>query len=334
MSYQETIDVESIKADAEELGRETPFPNAFIRKAANVWMEEAKTKPVPNKLFDEFWYESEFCFLFADTNVGKSILAVQIAERIAAGHSEAPAQKVLYFDFELSEKQFERRYSQDYEYHYLFSENFERVEIDIDGIQPDKFKDENEWIDYSFNLTLAESEAKIVIVDNVTYMRSELERSNVASDMMKMLKSIKKKYDLSILALGHTPKRDMTKPLSKNDLGGSKMLINFADSSFAIGESMKDKGLRYLKQIKARNGEYRYDTENVMVMQIAKDYNFLEFQPIDFSSEYGHLKKLTDKEREELPARIRELSYLPQREIARSLGISVGTVNRHLKKDE
>lgn len=51
------------------------------------------------------------------------------------------------------------------------------------------------------------------------------------------------------------------------------MLVNFCDSAFAIGESTKDKGTRYLKQIKARNTEIIYDSENVMVFEVTKDSN-------------------------------------------------------------
>ncbi|HEX8287853.1 MAG TPA: AAA family ATPase [Pyrinomonadaceae bacterium] len=338
------IDYNSIKEEAELLAYEPPPQSAFAVKSAADWLAIAKNQRVPKKLFDEFWYESELCFLFADTNAGKSILAVQIAEMIASGKSEAEAQKVLYFDFELSAKQFERRYCQIiktddkeiYGNHYDFSERFFRVEVDIDAMQPERFKTEAEWLDFSFNLALAESEARIIIVDNITYMRNELEKSGIASEMMKLLKTLKKKYDLSILALGHTPKRDLSKPISKNDLGGSKMLINFADSCFAIGESFKDKNLRYLKQIKTRNGEHRYDAENVYVHQIAKDYNFLEFQPLDYAPEKEHLKSLTDKERGELPEQIRNLKNmlgLSQREIAKRLGISPSTVNKYLKAD-
>lgn len=327
------IDYASIKEEAELLTFEPQAASAFAVKRASEWIDEAKNQAIPNKLFEEFWYESELCFLFADTNAGKSILAVQIAERIAAGKSEAEAQKVLYFDFELSAKQFERRYSDNYTNHFEFNENFFRVEVDINALLPERFKDESEWLDYSFNLALAESEARIIIVDNITYMRNELEKSHIASGMMKMLKNLKTKFDLSILALGHTPKRDLTKAISRNDLGGSKMLINFADSCFAIGESFKDKNIRYLKQIKQRNGEQKYDTENVFVTQIAKDFNFLEFQPLGFSQEKDHLKTLSDKEKAELPEQIKVLSYLPQREIAKRLGISVGTVNKHLKAD-
>ena len=92
---------------------------------------------------------------------------------------------------------------------------------------------------------------------------------------MKYLKELKTKYGLSILALAHTPKRDASKPLTRNDLQGSKMLINFCDSSFAIGESAKEHGVRYLKQIKARNTEIVYHTGNVLLANVTKKGNFL-----------------------------------------------------------
>jgi hypothetical protein len=80
-------------------------------------------------LFSEFWYEQELCILFADTNVGKTILAVQIADSISRGcpipgfKLEAQKQKVIYCDFELNDKQFQGRYSRNYGEPYVFSDN-------------------------------------------------------------------------------------------------------------------------------------------------------------------------------------------------------------------
>ena len=115
------------------------FPSLFKIQDANVWLENAKLRPVPKMLFGEFWFEGELCILFADTGKGKSILAVQIGNSISKGVSigiftlETTKQKVLYFDFELSDKQFEARYSirqGDYfTNHYTFDENFKRGEI-------------------------------------------------------------------------------------------------------------------------------------------------------------------------------------------------------------
>lgn len=66
-------------------------------KTANRTILEASLLPTPRALWDSFWYEGELSCLFADSNVGKSILAVQIADRIAR------TDDVLYLDFELSE---------------------------------------------------------------------------------------------------------------------------------------------------------------------------------------------------------------------------------------
>ena len=77
-------------------------------KTANRTILEASLLPTPRALWDSFWYEGELSCLFADSNVGKSILAVQIADRIAR------TDNVLYLDFELSEKQFQLRYTNEH----------------------------------------------------------------------------------------------------------------------------------------------------------------------------------------------------------------------------
>ena len=151
--------------------------------------------------------------------------------------------------------------------------------------------------------------------------------------LMKALIRLKKKYHLSILALAHTPKRDLSRPLTVNDLQGSKMLSNFADSIFAIGESAKDKNLRYLKQIKARNTEEIYHAEYVATCQITKPDNFLMFEFLNFGNEREHLKVLSDTDKADLIQQVKNLSASgeSQRKIAGELGISLGAVNKYLK---
>ena len=56
-----------------------------------------------------------------------------------------------------------------------------------------------------------------MIIDNLTYLKNETEKAKDALPLMKHLKALKRKYGLSILALAHTPKRDATKQLSRND---------------------------------------------------------------------------------------------------------------------
>lgn len=324
------------------------FQNLFKVQPASKWLDEAKKRPIPKMLFGEFWFEGEICILFADTNVGKSILAVQIADAISKGKSisgiplETEAQKVIYFDFELSDKQFEARYSEksaesDYfANHFQFHKNFYRAEIDPNADIEHKFGTFENYLNHSLKYTIADTGAKILIIDNLTYLKNETEKAKDALPLMKHLKELKRKFNLSILALAHTPKRNMLFPLTRNDLQGSKMLINFCDSSFAIGESTKEKGLRYLKQIKVRNGEVKYDSDNVCLCQIEKPTNFLHFEMIGFGNERAHLKELNSKDRDDLIEKANKLSDDGKslREIASELDVTHTTVRRYLKKKE
>jgi predicted transcriptional regulator len=311
----------------------------FTVMPANSWIELAKTRPIPKMLFGAFWFEGEVCILFSDTNLGKSILAVQIGNSISRGEQiygfqlESPKQPVLYFDFELSDKQFETRYSIQFENHYQWKENFLRVEINPDAFAPDTVSNE-EYLSYSLEQSIVKTGAKILIIDNLTYLKNETEKARDALPLMKQLKSLKKKYDLSILALAHTPKRDLSKPITRNDLQGSKMLINFCDSSFTIGESQKDKNLRYLKQIKQRNTEQIYDADNVCLCQIAKPCNFLQFEFLDFQTEREHLKEVTEQDKGQRMAEAVELRKQGQSNsaIAQQFGVSEGAVRKWLKK--
>lgn len=309
----------------------------FTVMPANKWIDQAKIRPIPQMLFDSFWLEGELCILFADTNLGKSILGVQIANSISKGklipgfRLEASKQSVIIFDFELSDKQFEARYSKEFLDHYSFDKAFFRSEINPDIEVPEDRTFEDFVID-SIEIAIKESEIKIVIIDNITYLSSETEKARSALPLMKKLKAIKVKYGISILVLAHTPKRDLSKILTRNDLQGSKMLINFCDSCFAIGESMLDKNIRYLKQIKSRNTNIVYDTENVCVCEIEKPKNFLQFSFLRFGKEREHLRQPNDNDRENLAEKIKTLhkQKLSLRRIAAELNISHMTVSRVL----
>ena len=326
--------------DIEQAVNETSTPDIkglFTVKTASRWIEQAKTRPIPKMLFGEFWFEGELCILFADTNLGKSILAVQIGNSISRGEQirgfklETQKQPILYFDFELSDKQFENRYSIKFEQHYCFDDNFIRVEINPDAEIPENQNIEN-FLNQSLERSIIETGAKVLIIDNLTYLKNETEKAKDALPLMKHLKALKNKYGLSILALAHTPKRDLSKPITRNDLQGSKMLINFCDSSFSIGESHSDKNLRYIKQIKQRNTEQIYDADNVCVCQIDKPLNFLLFEFVNFGKEWEHLKQQTEKDKESLNEKVTELKQQGRslREIGAELGISHMKVKRVL----
>lgn len=174
---------------------------------------------------------------------------------------------------------------------------------------------------------------KIIIIDNLSWICNASEKGDAAGRLMVNLVRMKKKHGWSLLIIAHTPKRPLSSPIDQNTLAGSKKLINFFDSAFAIGRSAKDEALRYIKQIKIRNGSLEYGADNVIVADISKENGFLKFNHIGYAKEREHLKEVTEKDESDERSRILELHRQgrSQREIGRELGISASKVNRVLK---
>ncbi|QQL48822.1 AAA family ATPase [Mucilaginibacter ginkgonis] len=309
----------------------------FEIRCANEWMDVGCRRPPPKMLFDNFWFENELCILFADTNVGKSILAVQLGNCLANGNdiepfkTETAACPVLYVDFEQSAAQFEARYTV-YDGPYKFSPRFFRAELNAAAGHVRNYIDR---VHYCIEEGLRKTGAKVLIIDNLTYLANQAGQIGDALSMMKFLKTIKSKYHISILALAHTPKRNQTRPITNNDMHGSKMLINFCDSAFAMGRSQKNSNIRYLKQIKQRNSSEVYGEGRVCLFTIERSGGLLRLCPAGYEPEHEHLQKanyITIADRQAAKKMFSE--GLSKRQIALQLDIARSTVRRILEEEE
>lgn len=290
-------------------------------KSANRTLSEASMLKNPKQLYGEFWFEHEIGCLFADSNVGKSILAVQIAEDIAK-----TGETVLYFDFELSEKQFQLRFTDEEGKLHKFPSNLYRVQPDMNLIATLEVPFEDalmENIEHAANAT----NAKVLIIDNISILCNQMEKGEDAAMLVQRLRTLKNKYGFSILIIAHTPKRDMSRAITQNDLAGSKKLFNFIDSCFAIGLSAQGGNIRYIKQVKVRNCEMKYGGDNVVVCHIEKDNAMVKFVNYGTAPEYEHLRMVS---REEQVAEVQRLAALglSVRDISKRTGISKSTVDR------
>jgi hypothetical protein len=316
--------------------------DAFIIKSAADWLETADEGTGAGMLFGDFWCQGELCIMFADTNVGKSILAVQIGDSLSRGvpipgiGCYRPAEKVLYFDFELNAAQFKKRYSSDLHGNYQFNPNFTRLVFNPGADGARKFATYADYLNNAIENVLITSGARILIIDNITCLRSSTEAAASAVALMSKLQAMKHQYGLSILVLAHTPKRNPARPISRNDLQGSKMLMNFTDSAFAIGESQTDKSLRYLKQIKQRSGTQVHGADSVCLCSMIKPYNFLHFDICGREPEARHLLHYTDQQRKATEDRMIQLHEQGQslRAIATETNSSLGTVARLVRRLE
>lgn len=321
------------------------FDNFFAaRPAYGFFLDKDRPQPLPPRLFGNFWFEGEIAVLFADTGAGKSLLAMQIAQSVASGFTLAPfgidtsPQRVVYFDFELSQEQFDRRYSNDdpaCPAKFPFHRNLIRNSPHPNAERSDEYKDETQFITSSIVEFIEFSKARVVIVDNITWMNNSAQIGNSAPRIMKALSRLKRKLGISILVLAHTPKRYFRAPLTVNDLQGSKMIANFADSIFALGSSRKGKDVRYLKSIKQRSTAADADNRTA-TLRLEKDVCMLGFKFEEHSDERDHIgwmRSGLEPERMMLTEKVLELEKqgLSQRKIGVALGVSVATVNRCLK---
>lgn len=318
-----------------------PNDNLLTIHTANRWLQLESTRPDPDMLFGNFWHQHELCILFADTNLGKSILAVQLGHELARGACVEPFANntqpgaVLYLDFELTAKQFQQRYNERHATH-NFADSFYRAEFNPAAQMPQQYKSFNNYINNAIESGIKRTGAQVLIIDNISCLRSGTnESTNEALHLMKHLKALKNKHNLSILVLAHTPKRNPANPISRNDLQGSRMLLNFADSAFAMGQSNADPSLRYLKQVKQRNDRESYGPENICLFRLQKQFGYLHFVFTGYAREEQHLRRFTQSQRAGLLTRAKQLQSdgHSQRSIAAKLGIAPSTVNKLLNAE-
>ena len=316
--------IEAIRSEVEATSDTTDI-GMFTIKSANRTITDAALRPNPRSLYLELWYEGEVCCLFSDSNLGKSIYAVQMADQIAS------TRRVLLVDCELTDKQFQMRYTDsETGLIHIFPEGLYRAEINPVTLD---VKDYEEKIIKNIEAVALRMHTSIIIIDNLTYLCNSSDKGVDAGLFMMKLMNLKKKYGWSLLIIAHTPKRNLSSPITQNDLAGSKKLYNFFDSVFAIGKSAKDDRLRYVKQLKVRAGEFLYDANNIIVYELEKSSGFVHFEFKEYSTEKEHLRERTESDEEKQLKRIKELKAQGKsvRDIAALVGLSKSKVWRLLQ---
>lgn len=268
--------------------RNNKLETTFEYTTLNEIVEDGMKAEKRESLYKNLWIEKELTVFFGTANVGKSMIAVQIAEEIAK-----KGKKVMYFDYELSEQQLSDRYeTEDGKGHYVFSENLLRPNLDMDKYSP-SYKERLEKLfrrmEEATNLGI-----KIFIVDNITYLNPNLQKGNEAAKFIIDFKSKMEMLGISVLLLGHSPKAKDNAILTLDKLAGSKNLSNFIDSCFAVGKVEGERKV-YIKQLKARSCAISMDENHVLVGTLTKrEDGFIEFAEEGFAVEKELLKGKPD----------------------------------------
>ena len=280
----------------------------------------------PNPLIKGLWNEYELAVLFGISNSGKSILATQWANEIASS-----GKRVIYADFELSPAQFFQRYSNDSREGFAFSPNLYRVELDTSKyLQCGDFE---EVIIEDLKAVIKQTNAEVIIIDNLTYLCNKSEKADAAGMFMLRLRDLHLTHKISSLIVSHTPKRGAHEPLDQCSMAGSMRLANFFQVMIGIGKSTVDEKIKYIKSVKYRASDICYGSDNVIMCQIVKPDKFPYFERLGTCEERTLLQEVTEKKNKDLIEQAKNLQSegKTQREIAEVLKCSIGKVNKMLK---
>ena len=289
----------------------------FLVEPMNKCINEAHLLPPLVSLYPNIVLEGDLSIIFGQSGIGKTIFAMQIARYIAEN-----GKRVLYVDCEMTPRQLCNRYETA-----NFPPTFLRAEMDREHPAEDVLKGIEE--------VAAFNHVDVVFIDNITALGQSLDRSADAGTLMASLNTLKKKYNWTLVILNHVPKMfSGNVALSLSAMQGSAKLNQLIDDAIGIAQSSIDSNLVYVKQCKWRNGELTMGADHVAVYERGKDeYGNLGFTERGFSTEQEHLSIESGNDREELKARVRELSAqgMKQADIALRLGTSQSKVSRLLK---
>jgi KaiC/GvpD/RAD55 family RecA-like ATPase len=243
--------------------------------------------PPIKELIGNLIYPKEQTIIFGTTNVGKSIFAMQLAMVISKGEdlnlgngvvlkNECDAMNVVYYDFELSDSQLQLRYQHSESYPNLFYAKISRGEI-LDTKPLEVFA--------SIKRSAFEKEARCIVIDNITAISGDLEKTENAKQFMQQMWSLARFEDFTIIILTHTPKTENYKSIELNDLKGSSVLSQLADNIIGISKvNCSEENEFYIKQIKVRNSSKTYNSSNVIHTKI-DDVGNLKYYAIGLANE-------------------------------------------------
>ena len=290
----------------------------FHVERMNQCIDDAHQLPPLVSLYPDIVLEGDLSIIFGQSGIGKTIFAMQIARYIAES-----GKRLLYVDCEMTPRQLGNRYKTP-----NFPPTFLRAEMDREHPAEDVLKGIEE--------VAVANHVEVVFIDNITALGQSLDRSADAGALMASLNTLKKKYNWTLVVLNHVPKMfSGNVPLSLSAMQGSAKINQLIDDAIGLAQSSIDSNLVYVKQCKWRNGELTMGADHVAVYERCKDEDGnLGFISRGFGTEQEHLSIENTNEREEMKARVRELSNkgMTQTAIANQLSISQSKVSRLLKE--
>ena len=290
---------------------------------------EAAMTPRPPRMMNHLVREGELSTLFSPPGVGKSTLALQLAVNVARGtsiHDEllpndhAPA-KVMLVDMENPKRTLAERIRGGFD-------GWERLVILKPKVDAENLKDPASFVE-SLSQELAQHEADLVIIDNLSCFYMDGEKKSEANKLITPLHELAQQGP-AVVCIAHTPKRQPNTPITEADLAGSAQFGNRPDHLFALNKTSTP-GQVYLIEFKAREDEKLFEHDVILMEHAPTDFG-RGFEIIGLAQEHELLSGST-MSRSERDERILDLNAQGKsiRDIAEMLNMGKSRVHEIVK---
>ena len=286
-------------------------------------------------LWHGLWYQGEMACLFGEPNVGKTILAMQIANEVCRR-----GLKTLYFDFENAAHQFKPRYSTD-KYDYMSND----ASFIVKPLNPSHSTaplDSRSILDY-IKKDFVTERAHVIIIDDITHLIGTGDQADVRH-VLNTLRSWTQHYLVSILVLAHSKRRKWSSLTTIDSLAGSFEYSYAFDSIFSLTRAneynaQNNNVTHYIKHHKNRMGPVLYNDMNVITAQFGRDEDngFLQFNELYTGGNERQLLRDNGYDTfEKINQAILHYKSLhfSTREIAGIVGCSQSHVSRTIRRNE
>lgn len=309
------------------------------------WVADHDAAEEPRELAGYLWREGEVALLVGESGAGKSVFAVEVADRITEPYDSKPLDctvdrtNVLYVDLEMTKRQIGMRYTYeldpgDSREDYEFNERLFRMQLDPLALVAGRTPEETAKILVTkISTAVREKEIKVVVIDSITALKRSYYGATELMPIIRRLRHSADRQGLSILITAAIAQRESAAPLTLRDLGGLRLAASCVDTVFAIARCCVAADMRYIKHLTSRNSQVVYDRNKVLVYEIGFSGNFLGLEFATYWPEakaHGNGKDFAKDSLIEDIVKLRNEGHT-LREIALEVGRSKTTVGKYLQ---
>ena len=214
---------------------------------------------MPEPIIEDLFFEKDIMGLAGGTNVGKSVMSLQLSTCLALGvpflgFRIPKARKVMHVQFELKDESFkqliERTAMHFVDKYPVEAERFEQNLSILSSGQNNVFTDK--WEEMDANLTF--DPCDVLVVDNLyTSTNKNVSKNDDVMDLLRTMVNLKNKHKVAILIVSHHKKLGEATPLDVSQMLGGSAYTNHLDGIVQLASSQRLPGLKVMKITKVRS---------------------------------------------------------------------------------